>query len=773
MNQVKTNTKHDQTVMHKMPQQQLSFGKRMQNGLRKFGAFLAGMIMPLISLIIAWGLFTAIVLAAKTIIMEKEGLDSLPAARLFYMEQVIAIGIKYVIPVVVGFFAGKQVHDIKGGIIGVIATLGVIGGTAPFATLPVYENGVLTQPGDETLFNHVMVSITGNETLYGTEAPTMIMGAMIFAPLSAFVFKKIEVLWSDRIKSGFEMLVNNLSVGLYGLVIIFIGFWGIALFMAVIQSIFYIIINGIYDNNLLPILPIFVETEKVLFLNNAVNHGIFGPLGYNEVSSPAGKSVLFFMDPNPGQGMGLLLAYLFFSSKKEEKGQAAAAAPIHFIGGIHEVYYPFVLTKPLNLLWLICGGVFATFMYQIFDVGGLFTPSPGSIIMNYLACNTQPMDYAGLSLAIFGAMAVTFILTSAMLIIQRKKNGDRVYFNPKFARIQALYNKGSSVQPLFDVNKLKPIKNVHYDKSVKTKKVDGQELNVKYKWEKITYADGSQDFFVLSNKKYIVKFYYEEIPVINKKTGEQKVSEGQPKVKTYLYRVFYKYRDDKQLYYIEESQIAKPVESLQIKNDLFLRGQKKKTDFGENKDFKVKKIKLAKSDKKISSIEYVELDDIRQTRTIDYLPKQNKKGKDVKVKSTKEKYWQLLPKENMKTLKEEIKKQELEAEKAAASVNDNLLEVAKKAKKIIFACEAGMGSSAMGAGLLRKYVTVEKIPDVKITNCAIKNLPQDVDIVVTQKTFQHLVPSVAPNAYVYAIDQFLKASEYDLLIKTLKKAKGA
>ena len=63
----------------------------------------------------------------------------------------------------------------------------------------------------------------------------------------------------------------------------------------------------------------------------------------------------------------------------------------------------------------------------------------------------------------------------------------------------------------------------------------------------------------------------------------------------------------------------------------------------------------------------------------------------------------------MKTLKDEIKKEQLEQEKEVQEAKDDFFEIAKKAKKIIFACEAGMGSSAMGAGLVRKYITAEKI----------------------------------------------------------------
>ncbi len=681
-------------------------GKAIQNKLRKFGSFMAGMVMPVIGVIIAWGLFTAIILGAKTIIAHNIGIQvnewnnykdpttgelitNHSEKYLWNMDIIIGYGIHYLIPLFIAFFAGKQIFGTRGGLIGAASTLGVIGGAATGAAF----------------FNQIMVDITGNEDLLTASPTTMIMGAMIMAPIAAWCFKKLEALWADRIKSGFEMLINNLSLGLLGLVGMFVGFWAISPLMAVLQSVFYIIINGIYDNNLLPLMPLFVETEKVLFLNNAVNHGIFGPLGYTEAASKVGQSVLFFLDPNPGQGMGLLLAYMLFSSSKEEKGQAAAAAPIHFIGGIHEVYYPFVLTNPINLLWMIAGGTFATFMYEAFNVGGIFTPSPGSIIMCYAAVNPVQDNYIGLTLAIFGAMLITFVLVSATLIIQRMYKGEKIYFNPYYASIMVKYNNANNFDPLVNVNKLQKVESVSYEE---------QLTNKNYLWEKATYDNGDIEYFVYSKKApKVVRFEYQ--------TVVKKNIFGKDKEHFYLYKYY------------------------------------------EGKE-KPKRTILKNVEKKITDISYENMEMVNKTRIITFKPIEGKNGKIKTPKPLKNKYWQTLPEETMASI-------EQQATKSTKKTTNGLAEVCKTAKKIYFACEAGMGSSAMGAGLIRKYITAEKIKGLKVSNCAIKDLPPDADIVVTQETFEKLVPTYCPTAYVYTIKQFLNLPEYDELINTLKEVK--
>jgi PTS system mannitol-specific IIC component len=87
--------------------------------------------------------------------------------------------------------------------------------------------------------------------------------------------------------------------------------------------------------------------------------------------------------------------------------------------------------------------------------------------------------------------------------------------------------------------------------------------------------------------------------------------------------------------------------------------------------------------------------------------------------------------------------------------------------KIIFACDAGMGSSAMGASLLRKKVK-EAGMDISVTNTAISNLPADAQIVITQEELTPRARNKVPNAYHISVDNFLSSPEYDKLISELK-----
>ena len=141
------------------------------------------------------------------------------------------------------------------------------------------------------------------------------------------------------------------------------------------------------DNSLLPLTSIFVEPAKVLFLNNAINHGVFTPLGTQEAVEN-GKSILFLIEANPGPGVGLLLAFTFFG-----KGLAKATAPgalvIQFFGGIHEIYFPYVLMKPKLILAVILGGMTGVATNLVFDSGLRAPAAPGSIIAVWLQAPAQ------------------------------------------------------------------------------------------------------------------------------------------------------------------------------------------------------------------------------------------------------------------------------------------------------------------------------------------------------------------------------------------------
>lgn len=678
--------------------------KTFQNSLRKFGAFMAGMVMPVIGVIIAWGFFTAIVLGVKSYFIGQLKIEpqdwnaELSKQYLWNMDYIVGFGINSIIPILVGFFGGKQIYKAKGAAIGVIASMGVIGGSY------------------NPLFNETMVAITGDSSLATTAPPVMILGAMIAAPLAALILKHLEKLYIEKIPSGFEMLFNNLSVGLIGLILMFVSFWSLSLLAAVLQAIFFLIIQGLNKYNLLWLMPMFIETEKILFLNNAVNHGILGPLGYQEVAQ-SGQSALFYLDPNPGTGMGLLLAYFMFG-KREDKTQSAAAMPVHFIGGIHEVYYPFVLVKPLNLVWLIFGGTFAAGMYQAFDVGGLFTPSPGSIIMNYVALNPLPMNYAGLSVAIFGSLAITCFFTSLMLIFERIARNDRIYFNPITAILMSKVNRLMNTQLALSINKTKPIESITYE----TKKTEKN-----HEWEIISYTDSSYEQFIIPNEnKKIVRYWY-----LNFDKQELKQFKANLKNKTF---------NDETFTLLDQNNLRKKY---------FVR---------EFANGKFKTIKVRKTDKIINNVSYEQRNYQEKIRTITFKPYLDKKGKEKTYKPLVSKVWYLNEEETMDDLI--VKKNST----SSIDLENKHLDLLKNTNKIIFACEAGMGSSAMGAGIVRKLLKEENIKGINVVNFAIKDLPPNAQVIICQNIFKDLVTSKFPEAYIYTIDQFLKKTEYEALI---------
>ncbi len=297
----------------------------MKAKVQRFGSYLSGMVMPNIGAFIAWGVITALFI----------GTGWWPNEQLATMVDPM---IKYLLPLLIGYTGGSMVHGQRGAVVGAIATMGVI---------------------------------------VGSEVP-MFIGAMIMGPIGGWCIKKFDNLFSEKIRAGFEMLVNNFSAGLIGFALAILGFYGIG---PVVSSLTTMMGNGveaIVNANLLPLANIFIEPAKILFLNNAINHGILTPLG-TEQSLETGKSILFLLEANPGPGLGILLAYTLFG-KGSAKSSAPGAVVIQFLGGIHEIYFPYVMMKPVLFLAVIGGGVSGTFVFQLLNAGLQAAASPGSII---------------------------------------------------------------------------------------------------------------------------------------------------------------------------------------------------------------------------------------------------------------------------------------------------------------------------------------------------------------------------------------------------------
>ena len=295
-----------------------------RDSMQKFGKFLSGMVMPNIGAFIAWGLITAFFIPTGWIPNELLG-------------SLVDPMIKYLLPLLIGYTGGKMVGGARGGVIGTVATMGVIVG----ADIPMF------------------------------------IGAMIMGPLAGFVIKKFDKVVDGKILSGFEMLVNNFSIGILGMILAILGFFAIGPVVVVLTGILKTGVEALVARKLLPLVSLFIEPGKILFLNNAINHGVLGPIGLEQVQE-SGKSIMFLLEANPGPGLGIILAYWMYS-KGSVKQSAPGAAIIHFLGGIHEIYFPYVLMNPLLVLAVIAGGASGILVFTILGAGLVATPSPGSI----------------------------------------------------------------------------------------------------------------------------------------------------------------------------------------------------------------------------------------------------------------------------------------------------------------------------------------------------------------------------------------------------------
>jgi PTS system mannitol-specific IIC component len=338
-------------------------------GIQRFGGFLAGMVIPNIGAFIAWGLITAFFIETGWI--PNEDLAQLVGPMIFFL-----------LPILIGYTGGYLVHGQRGAVVGAIATAGVaIGGF------------VGTEVGGEVV-----------------QTP-MFLGAMLMGPLGGWLIQRFDALVAGRIPSGFEMLVGNFSAGILGAILAIVAYWAIGPIVATVSSAMGDGVDFLVDNTLLPLASIIVEPAKVLFLNNAINHGVLAPLGAAEAAE-TGKAIHFMIETNPGPGLGLLLAYWFFGPRSV-RPTAPGAIIIHFFGGIHEIYFPYVLMRPILILAMIAGGMAAVFTFLVTGAGLVATPSPGSIFA-YLAVTPRGGHFAVLAGVAMGAI-VSFGVGSLLL----------------------------------------------------------------------------------------------------------------------------------------------------------------------------------------------------------------------------------------------------------------------------------------------------------------------------------------------------------------------
>ena len=513
-----------------MAQAETQEKKGFSRKIQAFGSFLSSMIMPNIGAFIAWGFIAAIFIDNGWF----------PNKQL---SQLAGPMITYLIPLLIAFSGGRLIHGLRGGIIAATSTMGVI------VALP--------------------------------DTP-MLLGAMIMGPLVGWLMKKIDEIIQPRTPQGFEMLFNNFSAGILGFIMTILSFELLAPLMKFIMHILSVAVEFLVHLHLLPIVSIIVEPAKIVFLNNAINHGVFTPLGADQVTH-AGQSILFTFDSHPGPGLGILLAYMLFG-KGTAKATSYGAGIIHFLGGIHEIYFPYVLMRPLLFLAVILGGMTGVATYQATGFGFKSPASPGSFIVYCL--NAPRGEFLHMLLGVVLATLVSFIVAALIMKFTKEPKQD----------LEAATAQMESTK--------------------------GKKSNVSTKLTGETTGSGAANTTTQSSTK--------------------------------------------------ENQ----SESYESSEELFL---------------------------------------------------DNYNTEDVNAHDY------------------------------------------SKINHVIFACDAGMGSSAMGASMLRNKFKKAGLTDINVTNTAINQLPSDAQLVITQKTLTDRAIKKTPNAIHISVDNFLNSPRYEELLNSLKK----
>lgn len=326
----------------------------MKERMQQFGGFLAGMVIPNIGALLAWGLITALFIPVGWLPNEN-------------FAKLVGPMITYLIPLLIGYTGGKIVQgDVRGGVMGATATMGVI---------------------------------------IGADIP-MMLGAMIVGPLAGWAIKKLDDALVEKIPVGFEMLYNTFSIGILGMILALIANVVIGPVVLAFSNAAGAAVDWLISAKLLPLAAIVIEPAKILFLNNAINHGILGPLGV-AAAAESGRAVHFLLETNPGPGLGLLIAF-FVAGKGMLKDSSSGSMIIHFLGGIHEIYFPYVLAHPIMVLAMIAGGFSADLWFVISKAGLVATPAPGSIFA-YLAVIPKGQHFAVLTGVLIGAVVSAIV----------------------------------------------------------------------------------------------------------------------------------------------------------------------------------------------------------------------------------------------------------------------------------------------------------------------------------------------------------------------------
>jgi len=585
-------------------------GASLRVRVQRFGSFLSGMVMPNIGAFIAWGLITALFIPDGWI----------PNERLAALVEPMIL---YLLPLLIGYTGGRIIYDTRGGVVGAIATMGVI---------------------------------------VGSDIP-MLLGALIMGPLGGFLIKWFDRLVEGRVRQGFEMLVNTFSAGILGGILAIIGVLGAGPIITSVSNALGAAVDFIVTLGLLPLVSIVVEPAKVLFLNNAINHGILAPLAI-EQAREAGKSILFMVETNPGPGLGILLAYTVFGHGLSKRS-APGAAIIQFFGGIHEIYFPYVLMRPILVVAAILGGGSGLFTATVFNAGLVSTPAPGSIFA-YIAM-TPRGNYFGVLAAVLVATVVSFLVASVLLRrlpATETDDEDESSLVQAAQQMEAMKGKKSSVAGTLT-------QNGETDGAAATVPNVGQVKAIVFACD-AGMGSSAMGASLLRNK--VQKANLDDVSVTNAS-----------------------------------------INNLTGAEDLIIT-HKDLTD---------------RARQKVPGAIHISVDNFLGSPKYDQLVEQLKDGGNG----------------------------------AAPATGSNGSFDYSNVRKIIFACDAGMGSSAMGASLLRDKAKKAGLTDIVVENKAINQIPDDADVIVTHRDLTDRARQKMPNAHHVSVDNFLGSPRYDEIVK--------
>ncbi|MCD8916231.1 mannitol-specific PTS transporter subunit IIC [Staphylococcus simulans] len=628
-------------------QENKGIGRKVQ----AFGSFLSSMIMPNIGAFIAWGFIAAIFIDNGW--FPNKDLAELAGPM-----------ITYLIPLLIAYSGGRLIHDMRGGIIAATATMGVI------VALP--------------------------------DTP-MLLGAMIMGPLVGWLMKKTDAFIQPRTPQGFEMLFNNFSAGILGFIMTIVGFKILAPIMQFIMHILSVGVEALVHAHLLPLVSIIVEPAKIVFLNNAINHGVFTPLGADQASS-VGQSILYTIESNPGPGIGVLLAYMIFG-KGTAKATSYGAGIIQFFGGIHEIYFPYVLMRPFLFVAVILGGMTGVATYSLLDFGFKTPASPGSIIV--YAINAPKGEFISMLIGVILAALVSFVVSALILKFTKDPKQDLA---DATAKMEATKGKKSSVASKLSGNK--EDKGTTTQQAATTASTAGTSDNDTALLDKYNTED--VDAHNYNNVKHVIF-------ACDAGMGSSAMGASM------LRNKFKKAGLDN----IEVTNTA--INQLPSDAELVIT-QKKLTDRAIKQTPDAIHISV---DNFLNSPKYEEL--------INNL-KEDQNGKDKAA----------APSDKAENLSEQYNTEDVDAHNYS------------NVDHVIFACDAGMGSSAMGASMLRNKFKKAGLDNIEVTNTAINQLPSNAQLVITQNKLTDRAIKQSPDAIHISVDNFLNSPKYEELINNLK-----